>query len=282
MSISIREKITADIQKAKATGSLTSESLRAMVRDAVAEAIAEEKQGTDEIHATTAATTAVATGLDSLNPQADVSHTIVKDAIATVLDNLTETDPEYQEEMTAAIEGAVEGMSQNRRQAIFNAQRQVEELQSHINDEEKGLQEDINFTLNNLETTLKGASSKIKAAFQSAIANFRETEEFTLLQKRYAQLQAQLAILKANLTARYGERYEDVKKYLDDARHWYADAQKRAAEQENLDDTTVQRKQAEFEQKMGEAGSALARKEKQVRQILRELWEMVAGGQNAA
>jgi len=35
------------------------------------------------------------------------------------------------------------------------------------------------------------------------------------MKKRYAQLQAQTAILRANLAARYG-RYEEVKKHLDE------------------------------------------------------------------
>jgi hypothetical protein len=91
------------------------------------------------------------------------------------------------------------------------------------------------------------------------------------MKKRYAQLQAQLSVLQANLSARYGERYDEVKKHLDDAKTWYERSQPKAeaaAEQ-------VKQKRIEVEHKLGEAGAALARREQRVKQLLKELWHSI-------
>jgi uncharacterized damage-inducible protein DinB len=91
------------------------------------------------------------------------------------------------------------------------------------------------------------------------------------MQKRFAQLKAQLAVVQANLAARYGERYEDVQKHLDDAKSWYDRTQPQA---EVVADQ-VKQKRTEFENKLGEAGAALARKEQRVKQLLKELWQSI-------
>ena len=63
----------------------------------------------------------------------------------------------------------------------------------------------------------KDKSEEIKSALNSTVATIKDSEEVTLMKKRYAQLQAQLAIVKANLGERYGESAENVKQYLDEA-----------------------------------------------------------------
>ena len=91
------------------------------------------------------------------------------------------------------------------------------------------------------------------------------------LQKHYARLKAQTAVLQANLANRYGEQYGEVGKYLEDAKVWYD----KAKEDPEVFTEPTKRKRAEFEEKLGSAGGAVARKEKQVKQLLKELWKEV-------
>ena len=76
----------------------------------------------------------------------------------------------------------------------------------------------------------------------------RESEEASLLRKRYAELEAQAALLKAQLAASADATREQAQSYLDEAKAWYARAQSQAKEtarlelqkmQKRIDDTKV-------------------------------------------
>ena len=258
MSNSIKEKIAEDLQKAKAEGQLRTERIREIVREAVKQAVAntvvEVKQGAVEI------------------------RELVKDAIATVVENLKDKNREIKEEIVASVQGVIEGISDQKRQEILQAQEEVRQLQEHIDRQEQELDANIDAALVNIEPTTSETSDKLKDAIAAAVKGIRESEEVALMQKRYAQLQAQLSVLKANIEARYGDSYGEVKdnlinKYLEEAKNWYRESQKWA--QSDAEKTLLEHKQAEVERKIGEAGSALARRERQVLQILKELWKTV-------
>lgn len=242
------EQIRADLRKAQQEGQLRTERIREIVRTAVSQATAEVRQGSSEI------------------------RSIAKEAFAAVVDSLKGRGKEVQDELTASIEGIVEGISHSRREAITRSQTELNQLQSQIQQQEEQLNTEIEETLTEIDTTGKTASTEVRDAVGAAIASLQETEEAALLRKRYAQLQAQLAIVKANLAARYGDRYDEMKHYLDDAKAWYENARDKADPNEP---SAIERKQTEFEHKIGEAGTAIARKEKQVKQILKELLHSV-------
>ncbi|HEY9632252.1 MAG TPA: histidine kinase [Coleofasciculaceae cyanobacterium] len=248
MPNSVKDQITADLQKAKQEGKLRSERIREIVQSAVAQATSEFKEGSTEI------------------------RSVVKDAVSTVIDNLKDKGEEIKEEITASVEGAIEGIASLRRQSIAKSQDEVKQLQAHIDTEEKKLQEEIDSALIEIEKAESdNKSPQIKTALESAVNTLKDSEEVSLMKKRYAQLQAQLAVIQANLAARYGDRYEDARKHLDDAKKWYDQAQPQA---EVVADQ-VKHKRAEFENKLGEAGAALARKEQRVKQLLKELWQSI-------
>ena len=244
MPESIKTKITNDLQKAQEEGKLRAERIREIVQSAVAQTSTEFKEGSSEIRLT------------------------VKEAISTVIENLKEKGGELKEEITASIEGAIEGITHAKRQSLAKTQGELKLLQAQVHAEEHDLQNQIDTVLADIEETGKDTSPDIKASIDSAINTLKDSEEVSLMRKRYAQLQAQLAVLQANLSAQYGERSEDVKKYLDDAKTWYERSQPKAeaaAEQ-------VKQKRTEFENKLGEAGAAVAKKEERVKQLLKELW----------
>ncbi|NIA09862.1 MAG: hypothetical protein GWP10_09065 [Nitrospiraceae bacterium] len=62
-----------------------------------------------------------------------------------------------------------------------------------------------------------------------------ESEEAVLLKKRYAELEAQAALLKAQLAASADATREQAQSYLDEAKAWYARGQSQAKETARLE-----------------------------------------------
>ncbi|MEC4984097.1 MAG: histidine kinase [Oscillatoria sp. PMC 1076.18] len=244
MPNSIKERVTEDLNKAKSEGKLRSENIREIVKNAVSEAIAELKEGSGEI------------------------RILVKDAVSSVIDNLQSKGKEAKEEITASIEGAIEAASSKRREALSQTQQQVEQLELQMEKEEQELEAEVNSYLLDIQDSSQDQNSEVKTNLDSAIATVKDSEEVALMQKRYAQLKAQLAIIRANLAARYGERYPEVQKYLDEAKNWYNQTENKP----EVVAENVKQKRVEFESKLGEAGTALAQKEQRVKQILKDLW----------
>ncbi|MBD2089853.1 histidine kinase [Microcoleus sp. FACHB-1515] len=246
MPESMKEQLSSDLKRAKEEGKLRSDRIREIVQAAVSAAISEFKGGSGEI------------------------RTIVKDAVSTVVEEVQERGKESQEEITAAIQGVVSGISNARRESIAKNQEEVRQLQSQIDSDEQALETEIHAALDGIEDTTKETPASSRSSIESILNElkdaFKNTDEDSVLRKRYAQLQAQLSILQANLAARYGERFEEVNQHLDTAKDWYVKARPQgeaAAEQ-------VRQKSAELDAKLGEAGTAIAQKERRVRQLLKE------------
>jgi len=243
MPNSIKEQITTDLQQAKESGQLRSERIREIVQSAVAEVATEVKTGSSEM------------------------RSLVKDAVAAVMESLREQGGELTEEISASLEGAIAGMSRLRRQAIAKTHTEIQQLQARLDQEESDLQEDINSALVEVKEESQTAPSALKTTLDSVVDSLQDTEEVALMKKRYAQLQAQLAILRANLMERYGGRYEEVKTYLDEAQTWYQQARTQA---ETVTER-VEEQHAQLDEKLGEAGTAVAKGERRLRHLLSEL-----------
>lgn len=245
MSDSRKQRIIADLQQAKETGALKTEKIREIIKKAVVEAVSEVKDGRSEV-----------VGL-------------IQDAIAAVTETVKETGGEVKEEVTASIQGAIDGISEAKRQKITQTQSEITTLEAQVVESETELQQEIDQALAEVKTQSDTQPDKVKEAIAEALINIGNSEEFALLQKHYARLKAQTAVLQANLANRYGEQYEEVGKYLEDAKVWYG----KAKEDPEVFTEPAKRKKAKFEEKLGETGSAVARKEKQIKQLLLELWQ---------
>lgn len=250
MSDSIKDKISTDLQKIKEEGSSRGDRIRQIVRSAVSEAVSEVKEGSTEI------------------------RTVVKDAVSAALESFQGKSKAVQEDVTASIEGAIEGIEESKRESIAETRLQVKELEEKLDTEEQALQLQVQEVLSDLRETAADKSSDLKAAIESAVAAFQETEEAALMRKRYAQLKAKLAVLQANLSLRMGDRYDEVTGYLSDAKTWYERTRERA--ELETGNTPVDKKQEKFESQIGEVGAAIGRKEKQVRHLLKDLWHSVS------
>jgi hypothetical protein len=247
MSESRKQRIVSDLQQAKQTGELKTEKIREIIKNAIAQAVSEVKEGRSEIAG------------------------LVQDAITAVTETVQETGGEVKEEVTASIQGAIDGISEARRQKISQTQSEINTLEAQVISEEQELQQDIDEALAEVKTNSETQSDKVKEAIAEAMIKIGNSEEFAILQKHYARLKAQTAVLQANLANRYGEQYEEVGKYLEDAKVWYG----KAKEDPEVFTEPVKRKRDEFEQKLGASGSAVARKEKQLKQLLKELWKEI-------
>jgi len=245
MPSSIKDQITNDLKQVKETGQLRAERVREIVRSAVAQVASEFKQGSGDI------------------------RSLVKDAISGTITGLRERGSDAKEEITASIEGAIDGVNSTRQRTIAEAQAEIKQLLAKLDSEEEALQQQVDSTLTEVEEVgNQEESADLKAAIQEAIHNFKNSEEAALLKKRYAQLQSQAAILRANLAARHGGRFEEVQHYLDEAKKWYEQSRVQA-EAEGV--TPTDKKRVQLEERLGEAGSAAARKESKIRRILSEL-----------
>ena len=240
---SLKERINTDLNQAKELGQLKTERIREIVSSSVFQVSSEFKSASSDI------------------------RLIVKDAVSAVIENLQEKTGDIKEEITASIEGAIEGISSWRRQSIAKTQAEVKQLQNKIDTEEEQLQQEIDRLLTEVEEAGKDKSPSIKASIESAVNTLKNSEEMASMQKRYAQLQAQIELLRANLTARYGGRYEEVKEHLDSAKKWYS---KTRTQVEPVVDQAEQ-KRSQLEERIGDAGTALAKNERRLRQILSEL-----------
>ncbi|MBD2496073.1 histidine kinase [Nostoc sp. FACHB-280] len=239
----IKEQIQTDLRQAKETGQLRTERVREIVKSAVSQVASELKEGSTELRG------------------------LVKDAVAAVIETLQERGTEIKEEVTASIEGALEGVNHKRHETIIQTQSELQRLQAQLDSEEEKLQQDVDVILAEIEETGKQNTADTKNVIDSAVNAVKNSDEVSLLRKRYAQLQAQLAIVRANLAARYGGRSDEIQNYLNDARSWYDQARPQA----EVLATQVSQKRSQLEDKLGEAGTAIAKKELQLKQTLREL-----------
>lgn len=179
---------------------------------------------------------------------------------------------ELKEEITASIEGMIRGINSSKRQTIAQTQEEIKQLEAQVDAEEAAIQKDVEVILDEVQQTSNQQSTEVQKTINTVLENFKNSEELAILQKSYAQLKSQLAVVQANLAEKYGEEGGDIKKYLDEAKVWY----EKTKENPDQFNTQVQEKQKEFEDKLSRAGSLVAQKEKEIKHVLRDLWKIIS------
>jgi hypothetical protein len=119
------------------------------VRAAIASAITELRQGTDELHVYLG----VSSGMVSLQDE-DVVDNVVMDILVTVINDLSVNDSDDQNVLTGIILGALEGSSLHKYRAILRAEAQLEKLRGYIEDEKMQLRSHLQTTLGRLITNI--------------------------------------------------------------------------------------------------------------------------------
>ena len=100
-------------------------------------------------------------------------------------------------EVTASIEGALEAVNTQRHEALAKTQTEVKQLQAKLDEQEEQIQQEVDGILAGLQEKTKETSVNTQTTIDSAIDAIKNSEEVSLLKKRYAQLQAQLAIVQS-------------------------------------------------------------------------------------
>lgn len=173
-----------------------------------------------------------------------------------------EQSPEKAKQALAEAEGclakAKTSASQWAGQGIAKLQTETREAKRALTGNIKGAKVKLDALIAHTEEQLKAYRNRIK-----------ESEKVNLLRKRYAQLEAQAAILKAQLTAEKAETYEQAQAYLDEAKAWYARARGETEEE-------VSQGIAAIEKHIDDTKVALKKKAKEARQDIADLLNQAA------
>ena len=97
----------------------------------------------------------------------------------------------------------------------------------------------------------------------------QESEEAKLLKKRYGQLEAKAALLKANLAAKTDSTGKQAAAYLDESKAWYDSLKPQASQR-------LDKELTDMSARIDEAKQAVERKDRQARAKLTELLERAA------
>jgi signal transduction histidine kinase len=241
---SVKERISTNLKQAKEEGSFRADRIREIIQAAVSQALSELKEGSQEV------------------------RPIAKDAFSAVLDVVGEKGKEVQNEVLAAVEGLVEGISHSRRKSLTEAETKVQLLQKEVDQQAQLLESEVDSVLTDIQATGTSSSKDFNSLINDAVKVVKEKEEFSILRQQYARLKAQLEVIESNLEEKYGDRYDEAKRHLENAKTWYS---KTKVEAEAQGTVPLKQKQEELEGKVAEAGAAIARKEQQIKQLLRDL-----------
>ncbi len=244
MSNLVKEKITTNLDKAKSQGKIRAEHIREIVKDAVSQTVAELKEGSDEI------------GL------------IVRDAISTVIADLKGGRDEKSENITASIEGAIAGSTHQRQQAIADRRERLLAIQTQLDHQQEELDRESSAIMMDIKAVELSDTNPEEISL--AVNTYQERQELGILQEQYVNLKSQLSGLDEKLMSRYGDRYQEIKLQWEKVKTWY-DQKKIESEASGV--IPLQQKQSEIEETMGAFGSAVARKEEQIKQNLKEIWQ---------
>lgn len=203
MSESVKERVSADLQKAKSEGKMRVERIQDIVRDAFSQALGEVKEGSSEI------------------------RVIAQETLSETFKRINNTG---------------EGQGDTVEQAPSTRTEFI------------------------IQTIFKEIKIRL-------FANLHQT--YTGLPEQYTKLKERAVNLDANLTERYGDRYGATKQRMKDLTAWY-NTVKVQAEASSTEPTVLQQRQEAIENKLGEAGTTLAQKEREVKQQLKQLVKTAA------
>ena len=240
----VKEKITTNLDKAKSQGKIRAEHIREIVKDAVVQTVAELKEGSGEI------------GL------------IVKEAISTVMADLNGSGKEKSENITASIEGAIAGSTHQRQQAIAERRERLLAIQTQLDQQQEELDRESSAIMMDIKAVELPDINPEEISL--AVNTYQERQELGVFQEQYVNLKSQLAGLDEKLLSRYGDRYEEIKQQWEKVKTWY---DQKKVESETTGVIPLQQKQAEIEKTLGGLGSVVARKEEEIKQNLKEIWQ---------
>ncbi len=151
-------------------------------------------------------------------------------------------------------------------QAKVRANEVTWEQVVQLQDEVRVARQAIRDERDDARTKVKALVASTEYHIQDYGKSIRETEEAKLLMQRYGQLEAQAALLKANLAAQTDVSAEQAAAYLDESKAWYDSLKSQASQGWN-------KGLADMSARIDETKQAVQRKDKQARAMLTDLLE---------
>jgi hypothetical protein len=164
-----------------------------------------------------------------------------------------------------ALQDAENYLQQAKASASKAAVEPIAQLQDKVQAAQQAIREDADMAKSRISALITSTEEHIQAYGKT----IQESEEAKLLKKRYGQLEAKAALLKANLAAKTDATGKQAAAYLDESRAWYDSLKSQASQrwEKELTDMSV---------RIDEAKQAVERKDKQARAKLADLLEQAA------
>ena len=223
----IKTRITQDLEQVKEKGSARTQKIREIVRVAVRDTMGEVKGGAVEI------------------------RTIAQDAVTAVIEHLKGKGKQARNDMMAAMEGAVAGVSDRTSTNSLDNEQQVFDA--------------VDGALVVVERHQQEKSSSFLSLL-SKLFNLLKQRFFTNLQQEYVSLQELLVDWDDKLTQRYGDRYTQVKQRWQTAQESYQQTKDKIR---NGEPTTNEQYQAVAQDKAAQVGATVAQTERAMKQQLK-------------
>jgi len=182
----------------------------------------------------------------------------LKARVALEIDNAPERAQQALQEAESFLQQAKVNASEATMGQITQLQNKVQSSQQAIREKTDNAKSHISILVTSIEEQLQTYGKTIQ-----------ESEEAKLLKRRYIQLEAKAALLKARLAEKTDATGKQAAAYLDESKAWYDSMKSQASQrwEKELTDMSVQ---------IDEAKQAVERKDKQARAKLAELLEKAA------
>jgi hypothetical protein len=164
-----------------------------------------------------------------------------------------------------ALQDAENYLQQAKASASKATAEQIAQLQGKAQAAQQAVREEADMAKSRISALVTSTEEHIQAYGKTIL----ESEEAKLLKKRYGQLEAKAALLKANLAAKTDATGKQAAAYLDESMAWYDSLKSQASQSWDKELT-------EMSARIDEAKQAVERKDKQARAKLAELLERAA------
>jgi len=201
----------------------------------------------------------------TLRGEASTRYALVQ-AKAAALNALIALEIDKSSEKTQqALQNAENYLQQAKESACEATTEQVVELQDLAQAAQQAVREEPDKAKSSINILVMFTEKRI----QSYEKTIQESEEAKLLQNRYGQLEAKVALLKANQAAKDDATGKKAVAYLNESKAWYNSLKSQASQRWN-------KKLSDMSMRIDETKQAVERKDKQARAKLAELLEQAA------
>lgn len=164
-----------------------------------------------------------------------------------------------------ALQDAENYLQQAKASASKATAEQITQLQNQAQAAQQAVREEADMAKSRISALVMSTEEHIQAYGKT----IQESEEAKLLKKRYGQLEAKAALLKANLAVKTDATGKQAAAYLDESRAWYDSLKSQASQRWDKELTNMSAR-------IDKAKQAVVRKDKQARAKLAELLEQAA------